>query len=192
MPGIEVVGSAGDGEEALTVARRERADLVLMDLRMPRVGGVEATRRITASLPDTRVIILTTYADDESVFSALQAGARGYLTKDSDAAEIRRAIETVHAGEALLDPSVQRRLIDGFAAAAPGPAVRAAYPDGLTQREVDVLVLIASGLSNQEIAKRLFISEATVKTHINHIFDKAQLRDRGQAVGYAFRNGLTR
>ncbi|MHB8590151.1 MAG: response regulator [Candidatus Dormibacteraceae bacterium] len=190
MPGIEVVGSAGDGEEAVGVARRERADVVLMDLRMPRVDGVEATRQITALLP-ARVIVLTTYADDESVFSALQAGARGYLTKDSDAAEIRRAIETVRAGEALLHPSVQRRLIEGVTATAVAPPARPAYPDGLTQREIDVLVLIASGLSNQEIAKRLFISEATVKTHINHIFGKAQLRDRGQAVAYAFRHGLT-
>lgn len=138
------------------------------------------------------MIVLTTYADDESVFSALQAGARGYLTKDAGADEIRRAIETVHAGEALLDPSVQRRLIEGLASRPSEPAAsRQPYPDGLTQREVDVLALIASGLSNQEIAGRLFISEATVKTHINNIFGKARLRDRGQAVAYAFKNGLT-
>jgi DNA-binding NarL/FixJ family response regulator len=188
-PGIDVVGSAGDGEAAVELARRERADIVLMDLRMPRVDGVEATRRIVATLPGTRVIVLTTYADDQSVFAALQAGARGYLTKDADAAEIQRAIQTVHAGEALLDPSVQRRLLEGFAAPAAPPAATS-YPDGLTQREVDVLRLIASGLSNQEIASRLFISEATVKTHINNIFSKAELRDRGQAVAYAFRKGL--
>jgi DNA-binding NarL/FixJ family response regulator len=188
--GIEVAGSAVDGEEAVALAERAKPDIVLMDLRMPRLDGVEATRRLSASLPQTRVIVLTTYADDESVFSALQAGARGYLTKDAGAAEIRRAIETVHAGEALLDPSVQRRLIEGLAAGR-APASRQPYPDGLTQREVDVLGLIASGLSNQEIASRLFISEATVKTHINNIFGKARLRDRGQAVAYAFRNGLT-
>jgi DNA-binding NarL/FixJ family response regulator len=189
-PGIDVVGSAADGEEAVSVASRERADVVLMDLRMPRVDGVEATRRITALLPTTRVIVLTTYADHESVYAALQAGARGYLTKDSDAAEIRRAIETVHAGEALLDPSVQRRLIEGMKASAPAAQSRPSYPDGLTQREVDVLRLIAAGLSNQEIAVRLFISETTVKTHINNIFSKAHLRDRSQAVAYAFRHGL--
>jgi DNA-binding NarL/FixJ family response regulator len=192
-PGIEVVGSAGDGEAAVEIAQRERADIVLMDLRMPRLDGVEATRRIVATLPGTRVIVLTTYADDQSVFAALQAGARGYLTKDADAAEIQRAIQTVHAGEALLDPSVQRRLLEGIAAPTAAPATSSAspaYPDGLTQREVDVLRLIASGLSNQEIAGRLFISEATVKTHINNIFGKAALRDRGQAVAYAFRNGL--
>ncbi len=183
--GIEVVGSAGDGEAALDVARREAADVVLMDLRMPRLDGVEATRKIVASLPATRVIVLTTYADDASVFAALKAGARGYLTKDSDAADIQRAIETVHRGEALLDPSVQRRLLEGLNA----PAV---HPDGLTEREVDVLRLIAGGLSNQEIASRLFISEATVKTHINNIFSKANLRDRGQAVAYAFRTGLAK
>ena len=159
-------------------------DVVLMDLRMPRVDGVEATRRIVANLPDTRVIVLTTYADDASVFAALKAGARGYLTKDADAAEIERAIRTVYAGEALLDPSVQRRLLEGLKPSADS------HPDGLTEREVEVLRLIAGGLSNQEIAGKLFISEATVKTHINNIFSKADLRDRGQAVAYAFRNGL--
>ena len=185
--GIEVVGSAGDGQAALDAARREKADVVLMDLRMPRLDVVEATRQIVASLPSTRVIVLTTYADDASVFAALKAGARGYLTKDSDAADIQRAIETVHRGDALLDPSVQRRLLEGFKA--PADSV-AGHPDGLTEREVDVLRLIAAGLSNQEIASRLFISEATVKTHINNIFSKADLRDRAQAVAYAFRHGL--
>jgi len=187
-PGIEVVGSAADGDEAVAVAGRQKADVVLMDLRMPRVSGVEATRRITATLPSTRVIVLTTYADDESVFSALQAGARGYLTKDSSASEIARAIETVHAGEALFEPSVQRRLAEGLSS--PAVSARPVYPDALTQREVDVLRLIARGQSNQEIAASLFISEATVKTHINNIFGKAQLRDRSQAVAYAFRHGL--
>lgn len=182
--GLEVVGSAGDGEAAVEVSRRERADVVLMDVRMPRVDGVEATRMIVASLPHTRVIILTTYADDASVFAALKAGARGYLTKDADAREIRRAIETVHRGDALLDPSVQRRLLEGLNAPAE------THPDGLTQREVDVLRLIANGLTNTQIAEKLFISEATVKTHINNIFSKCNVRDRGQAVAYAFRKGL--
>jgi DNA-binding NarL/FixJ family response regulator len=184
-PGIAVVATAADGDEAVSKAAAERADIVLLDLRMPRCDGVEATRRVLASLPATRVIVLTTYADDESVFTALQAGARGYLTKDAGADEIAHAIQTVHAGEALLEPSVQRRLLEGLSAP-PQPA----YPDGLTAREVEVLRLIATGLSNAEIAARLFISEATVKTHINNIFSKAGLRDRGQAVAYAYQKGL--
>jgi DNA-binding NarL/FixJ family response regulator len=202
-PGIEVVAAAANGEEALELARRHTPDVVLMDLRMPRVDGVEATRRILAELPRTRVIVLTTYADDDSVFAALEAGARGYLTKDATAAEIQRAIQTVYAGEALLDPSVQRRLIERALAASSTPPSSAAtppsgsaavpagaYPDGLTQREAEVLREIAAGLSNREIAERLIISEATVKTHVNNIFSKANLRDRAQAVVYALHNGL--
>jgi len=136
--------------------------------------------------------VLTTYADDESVFAALEAGARGYLTKDATAAEIQRAIRTVHAGEALLDPSVQRRLIERALMRAPAPAnpISSTYPDGLTQREAEVLREIAAGLSNREIAERLYISEATVKTHVNNIFSKANLRDRAQAVVYALHHGL--
>jgi DNA-binding NarL/FixJ family response regulator len=190
--GVEVVGSAGDGAEAIRIAGEVRPDIVLMDLRMPRTDGVEATRRIVDSLPRTRVIVLTTYADDASVFSALQAGARGYMTKDASVDEIAKAIQTVHAGEALLDPSVQRRLLETVAAGLPTKTgtTREPYPDGLTQREVDVLRCIAEGLGNQQIADRLHVSEATVKTHINNIFSKAELRDRGQAVAYAFRQGL--
>jgi len=190
-PGISVVGAAGDGDEAVRMVQRERPDVVLMDLRMPRCDGVEATRRILGLLPATQVIVLTTYDDDESVFAALQAGARGYLTKAADAAEIQRAIRTVHAGEALLEPSVQRRLVDSLRGAGGAPAAAVpAYPDGLTQREVEVLREIADGRSNREIADRLGISEATVKTHINNIFTKADLRDRAQAVIYAMRQGL--
>lgn len=188
--GVEVVGSAGDGAEAIRIAHEVRPDIVLMDLRMPRTDGVEATRRIVDSLPRTRVIVLTTYADDASVFSALQAGARGYMTKDASVDEIAKAIQTVHAGEALLDPSVQRRLLETVAASARSAPTRESYPDELTQREVDILRCIAEGLSNQQIANRLHVSEATVKTHINNIFSKAELRDRGQAVAYAFRHGL--
>ncbi len=188
--GIDVVGAAADGEEAVQLARRERPDIVLMDLRMPRCDGVAATRRIHEDLPNTQVIVLTTYADDDSVFAALEAGARGYLTKDAPAAEIQRAIRTVHAGEALLDPSVQRRLIErALTGSAPTPV--ATYPDGLTQREAAVLREIAGGYSNREIADRLSISEATVKTHVNNIFSKAGLRDRAQAVVYAVHHGLT-
>jgi DNA-binding NarL/FixJ family response regulator len=193
-PGLEVVAAAADGEEAVQLALRHRPDVVLMDLRMPRTDGVVATRRIVEELPTTRVIVLTTYADDESVFAALEAGARGYLTKDAPAAEIQRAIRTVHAGEALLDPSVQRRLIDrALSSSSPPPAPSTAgpaYPDGLTQREAEVLREIANGMSNREIADRLFISEATVKTHVNNIFSKANLRDRAQAVVYALHHGL--
>ena len=191
-PGIEVVGSAADGAEGVRLAKEKRPDVVLMDLRMPRLDGAQATRQIVDGLPQTRVIVLTTYADDESVFAALQAGARGYLTKDASSDEIGRAIRTVHAGDALLDPSVQRRLLDTVAnrLAEKPTAPRGSYPDGLTLREVDVLRCMAEGLSNQEIADRLHVSEATVKTHINNIFSKADLRDRGQAVAYAFRHGL--
>jgi DNA-binding NarL/FixJ family response regulator len=187
--GIEVVAAASDGDEAVQLARRYRPDVVMMDLRMPRCDGVAATRRILDDLPGTRVIVLTTYADDESVFAALEAGARGYLTKDATAAEIQRAIQTVVGGEALLDPSVQRRLLErALSSAAPAPA--ATLPDGLTQREAEVLREIAAGHSNREIADRLSISEATVKTHVNNIYSKANLRDRAQAVVYAMRHGL--
>jgi DNA-binding NarL/FixJ family response regulator len=158
---------------------------------MPRCDGLEATRRITQSYPASRVVVLTTYADDASVFGALEAGALGYLTKDADAQEIQRAIRTVHAGEALLDPSVQLRLIQGLRGREEAPRKRSAAPDDLTPREVEVLRLIAGGHSNAEIADRLVISEATVKTHINNIFSKAELRDRAQAVVYAIKNGLT-
>ena len=188
--GVEVVAAASDGDEAVQLARQHRPDVVLMDLRMPRCDGVAATRRILEELPSTGVIVLTTYADDESVFAALEAGARGYLTKDAGAAEIQRAIRTVFAGEALLDASVQRRLLER--ARTPAVAVPAAFPDGLTQREVEVLSEIAAGLSNREIADRLSISEATVKTHINNIFSKVGLRDRAQAVVYAMRHKLAR
>lgn len=194
-PGIEVVAAAADGDEAVAFARRHAPDVVLMDLRMPRTDGVTATRRILADLPGVRVIVLTTYADDESVFAALEAGARGYLTKDAPAAEIQRAIRTVYTGEALLDPSVQRRLIEralsGSSSAGRSSVVHEAnYPDGLTQREAEVLREIAAGFSNREIAERLIISEATVKTHVNNIFSKANLRDRAQAVVYAVHHGL--
>jgi DNA-binding NarL/FixJ family response regulator len=188
-PGIDVVAAAADGEEAVRLARSLRPDVVLMDLRMPRCDGTAATRRILEERPSTRVIALTTYADDESVFAALQAGARGYLTKDATASEIQHAIRTVFAGEALLDPSVQRRLLERSLAGAAAPSAPP-YPDGLTQREAEVLREIALGRSNREIAEELSISEGTVKTHINNIFSKTGVRDRAQAVVYAMRNGL--
>ncbi|WP_042393893.1 response regulator transcription factor [Streptacidiphilus carbonis] len=212
LPGIEVVGAAGDGEEAVALAAVELPDVVLMDLRMPRCDGVEATRRIRAAHPATEVVVLTTYADDESLFPALEAGARGYLTKDAGAEEIARAINDVRAGAAGLSPQIQRRLLERFAAptaapsaasgpgptpaTAPGPApapaaASASLPDGITAREAEVLGLIAEGLSNTEIAARLFVSMATVKTHINNLFAKTGVRDRAQAVGYAYRHGLS-
>ncbi|MEU6236447.1 response regulator transcription factor [Kitasatospora sp. NPDC047058] len=206
LPGIEVVGAAADGEEAVALVERHRPDVVLMDLRMPRVDGVEATRRIRAAHPETEVVVLTTYADDDSLFPALQAGARGYLTKDAGGEEIARAIADVRSGAAGLSPLVQLRLLERLAdgaapqpappPGAPAPARTPAasggpLPDGLTAREAEVLALIAEGLSNTEIARRLFVSPATVKTHINNLFAKTAVRDRAQAVAYAFRHGIT-
>ncbi|RSN61605.1 MULTISPECIES: response regulator [Actinomadura] len=190
LPGIEVAGSAADGEQALAMVAEKRPHVVLMDLRMPRMDGVEATRRIRAEHPDTEVVVLTTYADDESIFAALRAGARGYLTKDAGADEIAQAVAAVRDGAAQLDPSVQRRLIEAVAAGDRPRASGTGLPDGLTRREGEVLALIARGRSNAEIAGDLFISEATVKTHINNLFAKANLRDRAQAVSYAFKHGL--
>ena len=186
---LEVVGVASDGESAVAMATELRPDVVLMDLVMPGMDGVDATRQIVTMLRRTQVVILSAYADDESIFAAISAGASGYLTKDSGAEQIRRAIATVQAGGALLDPHVQKRLLEHVrsvsAKRSPEP------PHDLTQREVEVLHLISHGLSNAEIAQRLFVSEATVKTHVNNILAKTHLRDRAQAVAYAFIHGLT-
>ncbi|MFD9322633.1 response regulator [Streptomyces sp. NPDC060053] len=192
LPGVEVVGAAGDGEEAVRLVAELAPDVVLMDLRMPRCDGVEATRRIRSQHPGTQVVVLTTYADDESLFPALKAGARGYLTKDAGGDEIVRAVHSVLSGDAGLSPSVQRRLLERLSAPEPEPAAPAVAPDGLTTREAEVLVLIAEGLSNQEIARRLSVSTATVKTHINNMFSKTGLKDRAQAVRYAYGKGLVR
>jgi DNA-binding NarL/FixJ family response regulator len=197
LDGIELVGTAADGEEAVALAARHDPDVVLMDLRMPRVDGIEAIRRLTARGERPRAIALTTYADDASVLGALRAGARGYLTKDAGAEEIRAAVVAVARGDAALDPAVQHHVVAALSAGAAGPAAGAApgdgpeeLPDGLTPREAEVLALIAEGLTNTEIADRLVVSAATVKSHVNHIFAKAGVRDRAQAVVYAYEHGL--
>jgi DNA-binding NarL/FixJ family response regulator len=192
LAGVEVVGTAADGDEALTLAKERRPDVVLMDLRMPHCDGVEATRRLRDHDAGISVLVLTTYADDRSVIDALRAGARGYLTKDAGAAEIRDALERVMSGQAAIDPAVQHHLLQAIATGSDTPASRTPqFPDGLTQREAEVLALIAQGLSNTEIADRLVVSETTVKSHINHLFAKSGVRDRAQAVTYAFHHGLT-
>ncbi len=185
---VEVVGSAGDGDEAVALVADRGADVVLMDLRMPRRDGVSATRQIRAEHPATQVVVLTTYAEDADILTALTAGALGYLTKDAGRAQIAQAIRAAAGGQAVLDPEVQRKLL---VAAAGGPVpVATDAPDGLTPREMEVLRLIADGLSNREIASRLFLTEATVKSHINRLFAKTGVRDRAQAVQYAYRRGL--
>jgi DNA-binding NarL/FixJ family response regulator len=171
LGGIEVVGAAADGEQAVALATELRPHAVLMDLRMPRVDGVAATRRLREHDPGIKVLALTTYDDERSVVEALRAGARGHLTKDAGAEQIRQALEAVVRGEAAIDPAVQ-------------------HPDGLTPREAEVLSLIADGLSNAEIAHHLVVSEATVKSHINHLVTKIGARDRAQAVAYAYRHDL--
>ncbi len=191
IDGVEVVGTAGDGIEAVERAEREHPDVVLMDLRMPGMEGAEATRQIRATLPDTQVLVLTTYADDQSLFPALQAGARGYLTKDASAEEIEQAIRALAAGRTHLDPAIQQRLVAAVLDAQPAPRAHAqALPDDLPPREGEVLKLIAAGLSNTEIAAALVVSDATVKTHVNRIFSKTGARDRAQAVRYAYQHGI--
>lgn len=205
-PGIEVVGEARDGEQAVQLVAEHGPDVVLMDLHMPGTDGIAATKRITREHPGTRVVVLTTYADDASIQGALRAGALGYLTKDADRVQIARAVQAAANGQSVLDEAVQRRLVAAIgtgAPAAPSPgapgggttptsAAPAASPPpaGLTAREVDVLRLIAAGRSNPEIARELFVSEATVKTHINHVFAKTGARDRAQAVRFAYQHGL--
>ncbi len=205
LPGLDVVGAAADGDEAVRLVAERSPDVVLMDLRMPRCDGVEATRIIRRDHPGTQVVILTTFADDDSLFAALRAGARGYLTKDASGDEIARAIEDVTRGDAGLSPQVQRMLLERlsvqaqeetkFAAVAEedvGADEELELPDGLTARETEVLGLVADGMSNAEIAERLYVSPATVKTHINNLFAKIGVRDRAQAVRYAFRHGIGR
>lgn len=188
LPDVEVVAAAGDGEQAVAAVAESAPDVVLKDLRMPRMDGIEATRVITTRYPATRVIVLTTYSDDESIQAALGAGALGFLTKDADRADIHRALRAAARGQALLDAAAHARLIALVQQQPAGPAD--VLPDGLTAREAQVLTSMARGLSNREIATALFVSESTVKTHINRIYAKTSSRDRGQAIAYAHRHQL--
>jgi DNA-binding NarL/FixJ family response regulator len=189
---MEVVGEAGDGEEAVAAARRLRPDVVLMDVRMPDVDGIEATRRLLGDEgSDAKIVMLTTFDMDEYVYDALRAGASGFLLKDVPPEQLVAGIRAVAKGDALLAPSVTRRVIEEFVRRPPG-SVRTPPPElaDLTAREVEVLELIARGLANSEIAKELFVSETTVKTHVAHILMKLKVRDRVQAVVFAYESGL--
>ena len=198
LPGIDVVGAAADGEQALALVAEHQPDAILLDLHMPVLDGIGATRRLVAEHPGVAIVVLTTYADDGSVIEALQAGARSYLTKDADRTDIGRALQAAAEGLTVFDPRVRATLL--AAASAPSSAVPSAGsapaasatepPDGLTHREVEILGLIARGLTNPEIAERLFLSNHTVKTHINRIFAKTGSRDRVAAIAYAARHHI--
>jgi DNA-binding NarL/FixJ family response regulator len=192
MPDVEILGSASDGEEAVALVAALAPQVVLMDLRMPRVDGVQATRSIGEQHPQTKVVVLTTYADDHTVIQALRAGACGFLTKDATSDQIREALRAAVRGEAAIDPAVQHHLVNSIARTAPlrWSPPEEALPDDLTPREAEVLGLVAEGLSNAEIAARLTVSETTVKSHINHLYTKIGARDRAQAVAYAYKKGL--
>ena len=185
---VNVVGTAADGAQALELVALRRPDVVLMDLHMPVLDGVAATRRIVAEHPGTAVLILTTFAQDDDALEALRAGARGVLTKDAGRDEISRALHQAAAGNMTLAEPLQARLL--AAASPPQPPARAELPDGLTPREAEVLGLIGAGFTNREIAERLVVSEATVKTHINHVFAKIDERDRAAAINYAALHGV--
>jgi DNA-binding NarL/FixJ family response regulator len=193
LPGIDVVGAAADGEQALELVAEHKPDAILLDLHMPVLDGIAATRRLTAEHPGVAIVILTTYVDDTSVLDALRAGARSYLTKDADRTDIARALQAAAGGLTVFDPRVHDTLLAAAAARPdPGPADpgRTAPPDGLTHREAEILALIGAGLTNPEIAERLYLSNHTVKTHINRIFAKTGSRDRAAAMGYARRHHL--
>jgi DNA-binding NarL/FixJ family response regulator len=191
-PGLEVVGLAADGDEAVELAHRFSPDVVLMDLHMPNVDGATATRRLATELPEVKVVVLTTFADDASILAALEAGALGFLTKDAGREQIALAVRSAAAGQAVLDPIAQASLLR--AASSPvvvaSPVSSKPLPDDLTPREADVLRAIAAGHSNAEIAAELYISEVTVKSHINHLFAKICARSRAEAVRYAYDHGF--
>ncbi len=194
---LQVVGEAGDGAAALDMARALQPDVVLMDVRMPGMDGIEATRRIAAQAPACRVLILTTFDLDEYAYAGLRAGASGFLLKDVPPAELLAAIRAVASGDAVVAPSVTRRLLDTFLPHLPDPGSseqRALPPgaDGLTAREREILIEVAAGLSNAEIAAKLVLAETTVKTHVGRMLGKLSLRDRVQAVVYAYEHGLVR
>ena len=193
QPDLEVVGEAADGEEAVALARLHQPDVVLMDIRMPRLDGIAATRAVVADRPDTRVLVLTTFDLDEYVYDALEAGASGFLLKDVGRDDLVAAVRVIDAGEALLAPTVTRRLLADFVrsrqpAVPPAPA----SVEGLTARERETLELLARGLSNAEIAGRMVVSEHTVKTHVGNVLMKLALRDRIHAVIYAYERGVVR
>jgi DNA-binding NarL/FixJ family response regulator len=200
LPGIDVVGAAADGEQALALVSEHQPDAILLDLHMPVLDGIGATRRLVAEHPGVAIVVLTTYADDASVIEALQAGARSYLTKDADRTDIARALQASAGGLTVFDPRVRATLLAAASTAPPAPPPGSAPstptgpppqpPDGLTHREVEILGLMAQGLTNPEIAERLFLSNHTVKTHINRIFAKTGSRDRVAAVGYAQRHRI--
>jgi DNA-binding NarL/FixJ family response regulator len=190
LPDIEVVGAAADGEQALALVAEHKPDAILLDLHMPVLDGIGATRRLAAEHPGVAIVVLTTYADDGSVLDALHAGARSYLTKDADHADIARALHAAAGGLTVFDPRVHATLLAATAAPKPPPAAAVPPPDGLTQREVEILGLIARGMTNPEIAAQLFLSNHTVKTHISRIFAKTGSRDRAAAIGYAHRHNI--
>jgi DNA-binding NarL/FixJ family response regulator len=188
--GIDVVGEAADGREAVDMARALRPSIVLMDIRMPRLDGIEATRLLTADAEGIRVLILTTFGLDDYVYEALRAGASGFMLKDAPPEELLAAIEVVARGDALIAPAVTRTVIEEFVRRAPAASAPAPVLDGLTEREREVLELLARGMSNAEIAERLVVSAGTVKTHVAHVLGKLGLRDRVQAVILAYESGL--
>jgi DNA-binding NarL/FixJ family response regulator len=189
---LDVVAAVADGEQALAAVAEHKPDATLLDLHMPVLDGVGATERLTREHPEVAIVVLTTYADDETIIAALRAGARGYLTKNADRREISRALHSAAAGHTILPPEVTAMLLAGAASGQHAkPPIPVDLPDDLTPREAEVLKLLAAGLSNGEIARELFISEHTVKTHINHVFSKTGSRDRAQAIRYAHEHQLT-
>ena len=191
LPDIDVVGAAADGEQALDLVAEQHPDAILLDLNMPVLDGIGAIRRLRAEHPDVAIVVLTTYADDSSVLDALRAGARSYLTKDADHADIARALHAAADGLTVFDPRVHDTLLAATAAPpAPESTPAPPPPDGLTQRELEILRLIARGLTNPEIAAQLYLSNHTIKTHISRIFAKTGSRDRAAAIGYAHRHDI--